>query len=105
MNSCHSSGRAWLHNYIVLLDAPNVVGGTEWREIEIKYGYGAMHQALTALQAAGVIRALPVNVLAPMLLGAMIEAANSVAATPDRAVALAGAKEAMSVILQALRVR
>jgi AcrR family transcriptional regulator len=90
---------------IVLLDAPNVFGGSEWRATEIKYGYGALHQALTALQAAGIIRSLPVNVLAPMLLGAMIEAANSVTASPDKAVARAGAKEAILVILQALRVR
>jgi AcrR family transcriptional regulator len=90
---------------IILLDAPNVIGGTEWREIELRYGYGAMRQAITELQAAGVIRPLPVSLLAPMLLGAMIEAANSVAALQDKVVALAGAKETMSVILQGLRLR
>ena len=90
---------------IVLLDAPNVIGGTEWREIELRYGYGAMHQALTELHAARVIRPLPISVVAPMLLGAMIEAANSIATLQDKAVALAGAKEAISVILQALRLR
>lgn len=88
---------------IIMLDAPNVIGGTEWREIELKYGYGTMRQALTQLQAAGVIRPLPVSVLAPMLLGAMTEAANSLAPREDKAVALAEAKEAISVLWQALR--
>jgi len=90
---------------IVLLDAPNVIGGTEWREIELRHGYGAMYQALTALQTLGVIRSLPVNVLAPMLLGAMIEGANSVAAAQDKGAALADAKEAISLLLQGLRLR
>lgn len=88
---------------IVLLDAPNVIGGTEWREIELKYGYGAMRQALTLLQAAGIIRPLPITFLAPMLLGAMIEAANSLAAREDKTGALAEAKEAILALLQALR--
>jgi hypothetical protein len=38
-----------------------------------------------------------------MLLGALIEAANSVATLEDKAAALAGAKESMAVILRALR--
>jgi AcrR family transcriptional regulator len=90
---------------IVLLDAPNVIGGAEWREIEIKYGYGAMHEALTGLQAAGVIRPLPVSILAPMLLGALIEAANSIAGAQNRVAALAAAREVISVLLQSLRLR
>jgi AcrR family transcriptional regulator len=90
---------------IVLVDAPNVIGGAEWREIEIKYGYGAMHEALRGLQAAGAIRPLPVSILAPMLLGALIEGANSIAMAQDRVAALAAAREAISVVLEALRVR
>jgi AcrR family transcriptional regulator len=88
---------------IVLVDAPNVIGGAEWREIEIKYGYGAMCEALAGLQAAGAIRPLPVSILAPMLLGALIEAANSIATAQDRVAALAAASEAISVLLEALR--
>lgn len=90
---------------IVLVDAPNVIGGAEWREIEIKYGYGAMREALAGLQAAGAIRPLPVSILAPMLLGALIEAANSIATAQDRVAALAAAREAISVLLEALRLR
>jgi AcrR family transcriptional regulator len=90
---------------IVLLDAPNLIGGAEWREIEIKYGYGAMYEALTGLQAAGVIRPLPVSILAPMLLGALIEAANSIAGAQNRVAALAAAREVISVLLQSLRLR
>jgi hypothetical protein len=88
---------------IVLLDAPNVIGGAEWREIELRYGYGAMYRTLGALRAAGVVRPLPVDVLAPMLLGALIEAANSVATHQDKAAALEGAKASIAVLLQAIR--
>jgi AcrR family transcriptional regulator len=90
---------------IVLLDAPNVIGGAEWREIELRYGYGAMRLALTELQSVGVIRPLPVKVLAPMLLGALVEGANCIAARQDKVVALTDAKETISVLLQALRLR
>lgn len=88
---------------IIFIDAPNVIGGAEWREIELRYGYGAMRRTLAELVAAGKIRALSVDILAPMLLGSMIEAANSVASAQDKPAALRDAKEAVLIFAQALR--
>ena len=90
---------------IILLDAPNVIGGSEWRQIELKYGYGAMYQLLTKLRDAGVIRPLPIEVVAPMLLASLIEAANSVAAAKEKPLALRGAKETIAIFLNGLRLR
>jgi AcrR family transcriptional regulator len=89
---------------IVFVDAPNVIGASEWHAIELRYSYGAMREVLAQLLAAGEIRALPVDLLAPMLLGALIAAANNVALAGDGKAALRNAREAASIFLQALRV-
>jgi AcrR family transcriptional regulator len=64
---------------IVFIDAPTVIGPVAWREVEMRFAFGAMTRALDGLAAAGVIRAGSPQVLASILLGALIEAANSVA--------------------------
>lgn len=46
-----------------LLDAPRVMGPEAWREIETKYGYGAMANAFSALARAGVIHPSPIETL------------------------------------------
>lgn len=63
---------------IVLLDAPAVLGWEKWREIDLKYGLGALRTALQAAMDAGEMRSRPVEPLAHMLLGAMTEAAMMV---------------------------
>src|SRR5262245_14001662 len=90
---------------IVFVDAPNVIGAAEWYAIEVRYSYGVMCETLSELMAAGEIRAAPVEMLAPMLLGALIAAANNVALADDSAAALPAAREAASIFLQALRIR
>src|SRR5258708_39717027 len=87
---------------IVFLDAPNVIGAATWREVELQFGFGAMHQLLVQLKAAGKISAPSVGVLAAMLLGALIEAANSVALAEDKTKALEDAKATISVFLEAI---
>jgi len=88
---------------IAFVDAPNVVGVDEWREIELRYSYGMMREILSKLMAAGAIRAAPVEILAQMLLSALIAAASNVAMADDDAAALKDAREAASIFLQALR--
>ena len=90
---------------IVFLDAPNVIGAAEWHAIELRHSYGAMREVLGQLSAAGEIRRVPVDVLAPMLLGALIAAANNVALAEDTTAALTHAREVASIFLQALRVK
>jgi AcrR family transcriptional regulator len=67
---------------IVFLDAPRVIGPEAWREIELKYAYGAMSAILAELTAAGVVRPYPVSLIAPVLLAALAEASRAVAADP-----------------------
>lgn len=88
---------------IVFLDAPNVLGAAEWRDVEMCYGRGALREALAALQAAGVVRAGSVDVLAPILMGALVEAANTIAGAPDKAATLAEARETVTRLLESLR--
>lgn len=64
---------------IVFLDAPRVVGLEAWREIELKYAYGVMSAAIQRLVAAGVIQPYPVELIAPVLLAVLAEAARAVA--------------------------
>ena len=89
---------------IVFLDAPNVFGATEWREIEMRFGFGAMHGALKSLKAAGLIRSGSVDVLAPILMGALIEAANTIARAEDKAATSADAHDTIVRLLESLRV-
>jgi AcrR family transcriptional regulator len=67
---------------IIFLDAPRVVGPEAWREIEMKYGFGAMASALAALASARIIRPYPVELLAPVLLAVLAETSRALAANP-----------------------
>jgi AcrR family transcriptional regulator len=86
---------------IIFLDAPRVMGPEAWREIEMKYGFGAMATALSALATARIIRPYPVELLAPVLLAVLAEASRARAANP-------GMKEhtadLVALLLRALRI-
>lgn len=88
---------------IAFVDAPNVIGAREWREIEMRFAFGAMRQVLDGLMRQGVIRSGSVDVLAPILLGATIEAATAVARAADQGAALAEARATIVRLLEALR--
>ena len=72
---------------VVLTDAPAVLGWQRWREIDERYGFGLMKQALTAVALAGRLPESEVDVVGHLLLGALNEAAMLVARTrtPSRA--------------------
>jgi AcrR family transcriptional regulator len=88
---------------ILFTDAPNVFGQAEWREIEKRYGYGALIETLNQLKAAGRLRANSVEVLAPILLGALVEAAGAIALAKNQQAALADARDALGAMLSSLR--
>jgi Transcriptional regulator len=69
---------------IIFIDAPTVIGPAAWREIELKYAFGGMLQAFQRLIDEGVIRSGSADVLASILLGALIEAARAVARARDK---------------------
>jgi AcrR family transcriptional regulator len=88
---------------IIFVDAPTVVGPAAWREIELKYAFGGMRAALQALIANGVVRSGSADVLASILLGALIEAARAVAAATDKPAAMADARETVTRLFTSLR--
>ena len=69
---------------IVLLDAPAVLGWQAWRDIEAEHGIKLMKEALASCEAAGLVRAQPLEPLAHMLIAALNEAALLVANAKNR---------------------
>ncbi|MGL4314958.1 MAG: TetR/AcrR family transcriptional regulator [Sphingomonas sp.] len=64
---------------ILLVEAPQVIGPAAWREIELRYAYGAMRAVLGELMAAGELETAPVEFLARALLVLLGEAAAEIA--------------------------
>jgi AcrR family transcriptional regulator len=88
---------------IALIDGPSVLGWEVWHEIEARHGLGLIEGALGAARDAGQIRDVPVQELALMLLGAMIEAALQLARAEDQAAAKRRTGEALRALLEGLR--
>ena len=68
---------------LILLDAPSVLGWAGFREISLRYGLGMTEQLLLAAIEAGELKAQPVRPLATVMLGALDEAAMSIANAED----------------------
>jgi AcrR family transcriptional regulator len=64
---------------LVLIDAPGVLGWAGFREISLRYGLGMTEQLLGAAIEAGQLAAQPVRPLATIMIGALDEAAMSIA--------------------------
>jgi AcrR family transcriptional regulator len=64
---------------ITFVEAPQVIGPDAWRAIELRYAYGALTQALTALVAAKVVKPYPVDFVARTLLALLHESSAEVA--------------------------
>ncbi|HTQ69663.1 MAG TPA: TetR/AcrR family transcriptional regulator [Solirubrobacteraceae bacterium] len=68
---------------LVLLDAPSVLGWAGFREISLRYGLGMTEQLLSAAIDAGELAPQPVRPLATVMIGALDEAAMSIANAED----------------------
>ena len=88
---------------IALIDAPSVLGWEAWHEVQRRYGLGIIEAGLTAAIEAGQIKPLPVRALADALLGALIEAALSVARAEDPRAAITDSKAVLEGLLEGLR--
>ena len=88
---------------IIFIDAPTVIGPAAWREIELKYAFGGMLQAFQRLIDEGVIRSGSADVLASILLGALIEAARAVARAGDKQAAMIDARATVARLFASLR--
>ena len=89
---------------IVLLEGPTVLGWETWHEIDTRYAFGLVLAAIEGGMAAGVIRSQPVEPLAHLVLGAVIQAGMVVARADDPAQARAEMRTAFDALLEGLRV-
>ena len=88
---------------IAAVDAPSVLGSTEWRAIIERYGLGLLIAAISAAIEQGSLPQQPVRPLAHVLLGALDEGAMYVALAEDVEAARAETLAAITSLLDALR--
>ncbi|MBI5106611.1 MAG: TetR/AcrR family transcriptional regulator [Solirubrobacterales bacterium] len=87
---------------ILLLDAPAVLGWERFRDIGLRYGLRLVSGVLEAGMDAGVLRPLPVEPLAHVVIGALDEGAMYVARAADRDAARAEVLEIIDRLLDGL---
>lgn len=89
---------------IILVDGPAVLGWNEWRELEAKYGIGAIEAALVVAMDEGTIARQPPRELAHLILAVLDEAALLIAHSDEPEVARVNASAALGQLLAGLRV-
>ena len=89
---------------ILLVDAPAVLGWPRWREMDAKYGFALLKQAMAGAMQVGLLRKQNVEVLTHILLGALTETAMVVARSDDPAKARLEAERALTTMLAGWRV-
>ncbi|HEV3095693.1 MAG TPA: TetR/AcrR family transcriptional regulator [Candidatus Dormibacteraeota bacterium] len=89
-DALHAAADAWLDiasepevRQLVLLDAPSILGWAGFREISLRYGLGMTEQLLGTAIEAGQLKPQPVRSLATVMIGALDEAAMSIANAED----------------------
>ncbi|MFL6145817.1 MAG: TetR/AcrR family transcriptional regulator [Labedaea sp.] len=87
---------------ISLTDAPAVLGWTNWRAISAEHGLGLIVGLIERGRAEGVIIAQPPEVLARLVLSAVIEAALLIGHAPDREATRGTVEPALLTLLSGL---
>jgi AcrR family transcriptional regulator len=87
---------------ISLTDAPAVLGWATWREVDSRYGLGLVVRSLNRAVDEGVLTPQPVEVLAQLVLSAVIEAALLIANAEDPAATRANCEQALGTWLVGL---
>ncbi|NEE03745.1 TetR/AcrR family transcriptional regulator [Phytoactinopolyspora halotolerans] len=88
---------------IMLIDAPSVLGWSDWRDLDAATSMQQLEAALTQLVDDGVIVDQPITPLAHLLSGAMNEAALWLARSPNRDRDLEDTMATLTRLLQSLR--
>lgn len=88
---------------IALTDAPAVLGWSEWRAIDERYGLGLMKAALGGAIDAGVLRPAPLDALSHLMLGALSEAAFVIAEASEPGETREQVEAALLELLEGLR--
>jgi AcrR family transcriptional regulator len=89
---------------IALVDAPSVLGWEEWREIEARYGLSLIRAGLELVMEEGLIEKRPVEPLAHLVLGALMEAGMVIARAEDPDAARKEVGASVERLLEGLRV-
>jgi AcrR family transcriptional regulator len=87
---------------ISLIDAPAVVGWERWREIDEQHAFGLVKAAIAAIAADGRVKPELVDVMAHMVLAALLEVALLVARADEGRMAVRRGQEAIDELLTAL---
>ena len=87
---------------ISLIDAPAVVGWERWREIDEQHAFGLVKAAIAAIAADGRVKPELVDVLAHMVLAALLEVALLVARADEGRIAIRRGQAAIDELLTAL---
>lgn len=87
---------------IALVDAPAVVGWRRWRELDERYILGGLRAALEDAAAHGRLALDDVEMLTPMLLASVNEAALMVTRAKNKRAALARGQAAIDALLERL---
>jgi AcrR family transcriptional regulator len=90
---------------VVLIEGPTVLGWERWRELDQAYGLGLVQAALAVAIDAGALRAVPLEPLAHVLMGGLVEAGLLVATAPDPAAARREVGDALDAIIDGLRTK
>lgn len=90
---------------VVLLEGPTVLGWETWRQIDQAYGLGMVRAALEMAKAAGVIKDVPLEPLAHVLMGGLMEGSLYLANAPDKDKARAEVSEALGAIIDGVSVK
>jgi AcrR family transcriptional regulator len=87
---------------ISLLDAPSVIGWQRWREIDEQHAFGLVKASIAAIAAAGRVKPELVDVVAHMVLAALLEVALLVARADEGRLAIRRGQAAIDELLTAL---
>jgi AcrR family transcriptional regulator len=87
---------------ISLIDAPAVIGWRRWREIDEEHAFGVVKAAIAAISADGRVKPELVDVVAHMVLAALLEVALLVARADEGRLAIPRGQEAIDELLTAL---
>lgn len=88
---------------VTLIDAPTVLGWSEWREIDERHGLGLVNAALGNAMDAGAIARQDVRPLAHLIIAALGEAALLIANADDPAAMRRQVEPALLALVRGLR--
>jgi AcrR family transcriptional regulator len=88
---------------VTLIDAPTVLGWSEWREIDERHGLGLVSAALSNAMDVGAVARQEVGPLAHLVIGALGEAALLIANADDPAGMRGRVEPAMLALVRGLR--